>query len=183
MKLIGIAGRRRAGKDTAASALIDKGYALIKFADPLKAMLGTLLRIGGIEFNDLPNYIEGNQKEAPLAALCGKTARHAMQTLGTEWGRQLISEDLWVLLALARASRVPAAVITDVRFPNEAEAIKRTGGTVIHIVRSDQPRYLDGADGHASEADTDSIAADFTVVNNSTIEDLQKKILSIVAKL
>lgn len=183
MKLIGIAGRRRAGKDTAALVLLDKGFTLIKFADPLKAMIRTLLRAAGIEFNALQQYIEGDQKETPLATLCGKTTRFAMQTLGTEWGRKTLGENLWIQVAISRAALSSSVVISDVRFPNEAAAIKRMGGTIIKVIRSEQPLYMDGVDGHASEADTDLISADFTVVNNSTIEDLHKKVLSIANKL
>lgn len=177
MKLIGICGRKRAGKDTAASALVTKGYRLVRFADPLKNMIRTLLGAAGIFC--VEHFIEGDQKEIPLPALCGKSTRFAMQTLGTEWGRKTIGEDLWIQVALSRVAGLPAAVISDVRFPNEAAAIRNIGGTIIKIVRSEQPQI----DGHASEASIDLIDAQYTIINNSTIQDLQAKILSIAEKL
>lgn len=183
MKLIGIVGRHRAGKDTAGCALIQEGYARVAFADTLKGMMVIMLRSAGLNNDDVHRMIEGDQKETPLAVLCGKSARFAMQTLGTEWGRKLIGSDIWIQIALSRAAKLPATVITDVRFANEAAAIKRAGGTTIRVVRSHQPLFSDGADGHVSEAGTDLIETDFIVVNNSTIEALQKKVLEIARKI
>lgn len=180
MKLIGFTGRRRSGKDTAALALLDKGYALVKFADPLKAMIKTLLRNTGIEFHALNQFVEGDQKETPLGAICGKSTRFAMQTLGTDWARQMIGDDIWIQIALKKAATLSAVVISDVRFPNEAAAIKRVGGTIIKIMRG-QPR--NEADVHASETNIDTLESDHIIVNNSTIEALHNKVLSIVEKL
>lgn len=146
-------------------------------------MLRTLLSNAAFSFNDIERLIEGDQKETPLEILCGKTTRFAMQTIGTEWGRSTIGDNIWTNIAISKAAGLGDVVITDVRFPNEVEAVKTAGGTVIKIVRSEQPLYLDGADGHSSEALTDSIMGDHLVINNSTIEDLQKKVLAIAEKI
>lgn len=179
MKLIGITGRKRAGKDTAANALTEMlHYHPIKFADPLKNMLRILLSNAGFDKAMREAHIEGEFKEAPLEILCGRTARHAMQTLGTEWGRQQIGEDFWIRLALARVAGLPAVVISDCRFANETAAVKAAGGTIIKIVREGA-----GGDFHASEAEIDLIEAEYTVVNNTTIQDLQQKVIDIANKL
>lgn len=174
MKLVAFVGRRRSGKDTAALALVERGYTQVRFADPLKCMMRILLGHAGLVAEP---FIEGDMKEYPLGVLCGKTARHAMQTLGTEWGRLLIGDDLWIRIAMSRVAGLPAAVISDCRFPNEAAAVKAAGGKVIKIVRA---TAATGADTHPSEEETDLIEADHTIINNTTIEELQKKVLSFI---
>lgn len=100
------------------------------------------------------------------------TARHVLQTLGTEFGRK-IDRNLWVNMALKRADDIlvdtlnqnQAVVISDGRFRNEVLAVKRAGGIVIHIV---DPKETVAIDNHQSEAEQDSIPAfwyDLTYVN------------------
>jgi hypothetical protein len=123
----GIAG---CGKSTAAQFLVDRyGYERLRFAGPLKAAMAVL----GLSQAE----IEGELKEAPSEALCGKSPRHAMQTLGTEWGRRCIGDDFWVRLWLRKADDIIAkggrVVVDDCRFPNEAAAIRKLGGDIFRI--------------------------------------------------
>lgn len=128
--LVGFCGRAGAGKTTAAQILVERhGYRRVRFAGPLKAMMAAL----GLSAAE----IDGPLKESPCALLAGRTPRHAMQTLGTEWGRDQIDPDLW-LRAWARevddglaAGR--AVVVDDVRFPNEVGAIRARGGVIVRI--------------------------------------------------
>lgn len=83
-------------------------------------------------------HVEGAHKETDLAMLSGHTPRHAMQTLGTEWGRKCMGEDFWINLwrsrvdgALAFGGRV---VVDDCRFPNEADEVRKLGGVVWQLV-------------------------------------------------
>lgn len=146
-RLIGFCGLAGAGKSFAASHLCRAhGYQRLRFAEPLKAML----RVIGLT----DAHIEGELKETPSPLLCGKTPRHAMQTLGTEYGRVCIGPDFWVDawkrqadLALSEGHSV---VVDDVRFPNEAQVIWRMGGKLVRVVRKDaEPIAVVGA--HASE--------------------------------
>lgn len=128
--LIGLSGRAGSGKTYASNHLVSRyGYTRVKFADPLKDMLRA---VGLTE-----EHIEGKLKEEPCDLLCGKTPRFAMQTLGTEWGRNLIGDGLWGSLWSARVESLlsqEALVVTDdVRFSNEAERIKSMGGIVIGL--------------------------------------------------
>ena len=85
-RLIGFCGAAGAGKTHAATLLArDWGYSRVRFAGPLKAMLHAL----GLTEADT----DGAAKDQPADLLGGRTPRHAMQTLGTEWGRALISPD------------------------------------------------------------------------------------------
>lgn len=159
--LIGITGRAGSGKSTAADVLLKAGWARVKFADPLKNMLRA------IGLSD--RHIEGDLKEVPCDLLQGKTPRWAMQSLGTEWGRQCIGEGLWLDLArreiaLTIAQGVPV-VVDDVRFENEAQLIRDLGGTILQITRGNAE-----TPSHASEAD---LAGDIVYRNNGTRAELQ----------
>jgi hypothetical protein len=140
---IGIAGYKGCGKSLVADYLCQaRKFEILKFADPLKDMLRA------IGLSD--SHIEGDKKEVPLSLLCGKTARHAMQTLGTDWGRGMLGDSLWVNLWTDRARVMhqfdDKVVADDVRFENEIDAIHQLGGIVIYVRRGGC-----GSDGHASE--------------------------------
>jgi hypothetical protein len=125
--IIGISGPAGCGKSTAAQHLVNEyGFVRRRFAGPLKAMCAAL----GLDHD----HIEGGLKEKPSPLLCGKSPRYAMQTLGTEWGRNLIGQDVWVNAWRASLPSLESDVVAeDVRFENEALAIEAVGGFVIHI--------------------------------------------------
>lgn len=128
--VIAFAGVAGSGKTTAAMHLLNThGYVRTRFADPLKAMLRAI----GLGSEELDGWL----KEKPMALLGGKTPRHAMQTLGTEWGRECIGKTFWENLWIERASECldmgGRVVVDDVRFANEAEAVRRLGGMVVGI--------------------------------------------------
>jgi hypothetical protein len=173
--LIAFIGLRRSGKDTAAQALANSGYELVKFADALKGMLRCYLAYVGVNPDTIERMIEGDLKEEPTQIFAGRSCRWAMQTLGTEWGRDLIGSDLWVNATMARASQFGLVVISDCRFPNEAAAVKAQGGTIIRIHREGLT-----ADSHPSEQLIESIPDDFTINNDGTVADLQQSVLNLV---
>lgn len=125
-KIVGICGLAEAGKSTAAKLL---GGEVVSFAKPLKDMLATL----GLTHAQL----YGDQKEVPTGLLCGRTPRHAMQTLGTEWGRECIASNIWTEQWKRRVAQSTATVVVcdDVRFENEVEIIRSLGGVVIALKR------------------------------------------------
>lgn len=125
-KLIGFCGYAGAGKTTAARALLRnmQPARILSFAAPLKAMIRAL----GVDPND--------RKEEPHPLLCGKSPRHAMQTLGTDWGRELIGDELWLRSWAHRYERTRGTVIVDdVRFQNEADLIRAYGGVLVRVDR------------------------------------------------
>lgn len=164
--LIGLIGKKGSGKDTAAEGLEAYGFQNVKFAGALKAMLRTLLAYQGASDDTIRRMIDGDLKEVPTSLLAGKTPRFAMQTLGTEWGRNLIGSDFWLDTAMARAA-TGDTVITDVRFPNEVEAVKANGGTVIRIVAEGGTVFDETAVGtdHASETLMDELPSDMEITN------------------
>lgn len=145
VQLIALTGYAGSGKSTLAHLLAwEHRFTIVKFAAPLKDMLRAL----GLSERE----IEGDLKEQPCALLGGHTPRRAMQTLGTEWGRELFGQDFWVGIAMHKVRAVldcgGRVVIDDCRFPNEAAAIRAAGGVVVRIVRPG----VGPVNAHASEA-------------------------------
>lgn len=152
--IIGIAGKKRSGKDTAAKVFERLGFTHDSFAAPMKRFVQDIV---GHELRD-------EDKEAPMEWLDGMTPRRMWQTLGTEWGRMMVHPDLWVRSMMRRAP--PMCVISDVRFENEAAAIRAAGGVIVHIYR--RPMM---SDGHVSEAGVKFRDGDFIVHNTGTLSE------------
>lgn len=150
-RVVAFTGPAGAGKSTAAAVLESRGWLLHKFAGPLKGMMREFYRSCGLDHNEIWAKLEGSQKEKPCTLLGGTSPRYAMQTLGTEWGRDLICPSLWVD-AWARAAKMilgnrTGVVCDDCRFPNEVERVHSIGGIVVGISGRGG---IEG--GHASEA-------------------------------
>ena len=150
IKAIGLKGKARVGKSTAAQYLVNRGYARTSFAAPLKSMLELLLFHQGVDGETIKRMINGDLKESPTEYLSGRSPREAMQTLGTEWGRGL-HPDFWVnIWKKSVAGR--KVCVDDMRFANEAKTVREMGGFVIEIAR-DKKAALEsvGISGHVSE--------------------------------
>ena len=160
--LIGFCGKSGSGKDTAADYLIrSHDFVATSFAAPLRTMVGALLEDAGQPQTWLT---ERELKERPVPVI-GQSARRLLQVLGTEAGRSLDAE-LWVRLCAFRLGlpyrnspdhiNAPIAsrlIITDVRFPNEAQLILDSGGYLVHVVRDTQALHgAAGARAHAQGA-------------------------------
>jgi len=171
--IIGFCGLAGAGKTTAALHLVEtRGFVRERFAGPLKA---ALLALGLTE-----REVDGDLKEAPCAMLAGKTPRQAMQLLGKEWGRDLISPDLWVDAWGRRVDqRAADVVVDDVRFVNEAAAIWARGGKVVMLRRHGAGSTSGG--GHASEAL--GFPWDYEIHNDGDVGRLQAQVETLAALL
>lgn len=160
MILVGIAGPKRSGKDTAARYLVDQhGFLATSFAAPLRSFCCETL---GIDFDELDET-----KESGVKWLDYKTSpREFMQKAGTEFGRRMIHPELWVLSAMRRIERCPGAnwVLPDVRFANEAEAIRDHGGIVLRM----RGRGEFG-DSHISESPLPAALVDFEIDNSGDL--------------
>jgi hypothetical protein len=158
--LIGLCGAAGSGKDTVAGILRETAQCYrVAFADPLYEMISVV-------------------KEAEIDWI-GKSPRQLLQTLGTEWGRGMVSENIWIDIGMRRIDRLLAdgrnVVVTDVRFDNEAAAIKSAGGEVWQIVRGEG--CVRGVSmRHASEAGVAQTLVDRVVGNWSTLEKLRQTV-------
>ncbi len=158
-EIIGLLGPAGGGKSHGAEWFRQEHkFTLVKMATPLKNMLRGL----GLTHE----HIEGKLKEEPCAILSGKSPRFAMQTLGTEWGRQIMDQDFWVNAWKETSRDFPRVVVDDVRFANEAQAIRDMGGTLIRVRPAvDKQPQMDNAT-HASETESNAIPVDFEIPND-----------------
>lgn len=176
MKIIGLTGRARSGKDTVANIISDTyRYPAIALADPIKQATYVMLE------PFLAHLKDDMQKEKTIPAL-GVSPREIWQTLGTEWGRQLINENIWLIIAKERISMLEklgheGAVITDVRFNNEAEMVRDMGGTVYHVQRDDADEVVK----HDSEAGVYFRDGDVAIDNNAGLKELELTVLGTLA--
>jgi hypothetical protein len=157
---IGLCGKKGSGKSFVAENMRDTRDAkILRFADILKDMM----RVMGFS----EGQINGDLKEVACDMLNGKTPRYAMQTLGTEWGRNLLHENIWVDMLVAKVNKERGVVVVDdVRFPNEIKAIRDNGGVVAWIERAS---IYDGEDEHASETSVSSADCDVCIDNTLPI--------------
>ena len=171
-QLIGIMGLAGSGKSTIATYLSKRyRYQVMKFSGVLKDMLRAL----GMSEAE----IEGDLKESHRQWLGGKTPRHVMLTLGTEWGRDLVHRDMWVnALFRQQAFSLPRVrdriVIDDCRFQNEATEILSHGGSLWRVRRD--LKHPACFSGHVSEAGQQGVEVQRTLQNNGSIQDLHNTI-------
>jgi hypothetical protein len=182
--IIGLAGYARSGKDESAKALVSHGFERVAFADKMREFIYRLNPIVTSpvwgEHRRLADVIDefgwDGYKETPY----GKEMRELMQRLGTDCGRELISDSIWVDAALGTGLVAPRdLVVTDVRFPNEFDAIKARGGYVFRVVRPG----VGPANSHPSETALDNASFDAVIENDRSIGELHDLMAGLAAGL
>jgi hypothetical protein len=184
--IVGLAGYARSGKDEAAKGLTTLGFERRAFADKLREFIyrlnpvvtspvwGEHLRLAEV----IDVYGWDGYKESKY----GKEIRELLQRLGTECGRQLISDTIWIDATLGD-NRImipePKIVVADVRFPNEFDAIVDRGGMMIRIHRAGVEAANDHISEHALDNYSDFYDAD--IINDGSINQLHDKVRSVVA--
>lgn len=170
--IIGLAGRKGSGKSTAAAHLVEyHNFVEYSFATPLKAGIGEMF---GLSYAQLHDPVE---KEVP-DEFWGVTPRKLMQVVGTELFREALpkvlpelkldGETIWIRRFRQWIDRMPAnrdVVISDVRFSDEAAAIRSLGGQVWLV---DRPSLDTTIDGHTSEQPLENY--DCSLLNNRTLQ-------------
>lgn len=165
--LIGITGRKQAGKDSFAARLVEAhGFTRVAFADPMRDFALALdpLVDGHYRLSEIVKSLGWDVAKESIPEV-----RRTLQRLGTEAGREVLGDHVWINAALDTIDAIPGpVVVTDVRFPNEADAILAAGGSVIRIVR---PRR-DVSDTHPSETAMDDYPVALEIVNDGTLDQL-----------
>lgn len=161
VKIIGLSGYAGSGKDTVAAML--EGYEVKKFAGKLKKIAGVMLNVPEAMF-ELPEFKAEYLRDWQM------TVREFLQKFGTEAVRDNFDRDAWVKALFSDLHHSSRWVITDVRFPNEAAAIKDRGGVVVRIKRGE------AVNAHPSETALDYWAFDHIIDNTGTLEDLRKNV-------
>jgi hypothetical protein len=207
--IVGVAGFIGSGKDTIADYLITfKGFKRMSYAGPLKDAVAAIFDwdrelLEGTtkysrEWRDTIDTWWAERLEIP-----NLTPRLVLQQWGTEVGRRAFHDDIWIASIENKLRNVKDdIVISDCRFPNELKSIKRAGGITIRVERGARPVWYDAAitfnkgpdcigyneavdtlkrlNVHASEYSSVGCDYDFTIENNTTIDELHRKVDSII---
>lgn len=185
MRIIGLTGEAGSGKDTIADYLVSHhDFRKISFAEPLRRGLQAMFGI--------PMYMLQDRaiKHIPLEILGGKSIREAMNTLGTEWGRLSVADDIWLTTVGMKLNQLRAQsslghvavkgiVISDVRFANERFWLHHENGDLWHVKRPGNP-YALPPDSHASQQGLPVWNGDLVITNDGDIETLHKQVLGIL---
>lgn len=152
--IIGITGLIGSGKDTVANFFVDRGCVRDSFASPLKDVCASIF---GWERADLEGDTVDSRdfRETPDMFWTRKlgidnfTPRLALQLMGTEVMRNHFHKNIWIdslEYRMRRAERDhPCVIISDTRFINELDLIKRLGGVVINVERGEKPEWYETA--------------------------------------
>jgi hypothetical protein len=148
--IVGLVGFISSGKGTAADILVSKhGFTKLSFADAVKDATAAI-------FGWQRPLLEGDTEESRIfretkdefwSARMEKdfTPRLALQMMGTEAGRNVFHQDLWIYALERKMAMYPNVVIADVRFPNEIDFIKSKGGFVVRVCRGADPEWYNDA--------------------------------------
>jgi hypothetical protein len=103
----------------------------------------------------------------------GLTIRKALQLVGTDFGRKYWP-NIWLDCFTRDYDKVTSNIVlvTDVRFPNEAETIRKLGGKVLKVSRYEDSQEV----SHVSEKPLTRDLIDFILNNNGTLEDLKSTV-------
>lgn len=173
--LIGITGKARAGKDTFSRSFTAEGFMPLAFADLVKQVTALLAQ------EPTAHFYQDQLKELHCDSL-GMTRRAALQKVGGGM-RDALGDQVWVNAVLSRwrnAGR-PNAIVTDVRYDNEAAMVRNFGGFVVRVVRPDNVGLQGAEAAHASEAGVSDDLVDFTIPNSGSLEDLHRRALDLLA--
>ena len=172
-RIVGFGCRAQVGKDTATNAT---GFTRMAFADNVRALASRIdpyVNDFGLRLSDAVERLgwEGAKLEID-------EVRRLLQEIGGG-SREMIDTSIWVHPTMTRATELMldgySVAISDVRYPNEADAIRSAGGIVIRIDRPDVPR-LD----HPTENALDDYDFDHVIDNSGTVEELRAAVRAIV---
>jgi len=182
LTIIGVSGCKRSGKDTIGKYLVNNhGFVRIAFADSLKDACKIIFG-----FSD--EQVHGDEAKEVVDEYWEHTPREILQKVGTELFRdtlpsvcQNISKDVWIRSVDRKIKNLQKLghnkfVITDLRFPNEAQFIKQNGGTIWKVSRNFKSSQTD----HQSEALIDDLPYDHLFDNSRTIDDLFENVENMI---
>jgi hypothetical protein len=176
--LVGIGGKYGAGKDVVANFYkYELGFVAMGSSDILNDMMMVLdpyvMKEGS--GRDLLRYSQVVKSLGYVKAKENPEVRRLLQVFGTEIGRQMIHQDLWVDLTAERIQKNidagKSVVLTGVRYQNEVDMVHRLGGYSLWITR---PGF-EQTGSHASENSLTEDDFNYLLINDSTIGALETK--------
>lgn len=176
--IIGFSGFSEAGKDATAGFIVEeRGAAQFAFADVLKE---SVYQLNPFVINKFGRYVRYqdivDEHGLDWAKNELKEVRRLLQYMGTEVGRNLLGENIWVDAVLHKAEKVSGpVVITDVRFINELEAVQNAGGVVVRVERPG----IGPKNDHPSETELIGADFDYYIDNDGSLADLRLSALDL----
>ena len=188
MSIIAISGKIGSGKDLTGSIIKElspyNNWEVKKFAGKLKEICSLILNFP-VEYFEVPDFKqrelgsewdytkkEDVKTEGNLSYKKAMTVRDLLQLLGTNAFRDQVHPNIWVNALFSDYTQDSNWIITDCRFINEAEAIKKRGGVIVRIEREEESVRHD----HSSESELDTWEFDYVIKNDSDIETLKEKV-------
>lgn len=184
--LIGLVGKARSGKDTVAGLLVqnfDDGFEQFAFADVMKDVVALKFGIARCHCDGIDEDGSVFDREA-IHPFWGISTREMLQKEGTEATREVYCPDFWLrrMEIQLEDSQSVNVVISDVRFPNEVDFIKKAGGHVIGITRPGVPNVSAHKSERMASEDLGTVA-DYVVGNDGTVAELHDQITTLVDML
>jgi hypothetical protein len=211
-QIIGLVGFQGSGKDTVGTIIKEcyPRFVSTSFAKPIKSALSSMFGWDSkLLEGTTPEGREWRETPDPYwSSKLGKTVtpRLMMREFGTELVRNHLSQDFWTM----RCEKFildtrKSVVVTDVRFLNEIEMIRRLGGKLVWVRRDPLPDYYDQAlwynhqtpliqfvsqpflrklkNVHRSEREWIGADFDATILNNTSIQDLTRNVTTFMETL
>jgi hypothetical protein len=209
MSLIGISGHMGVGKDVVGQMIQAeaRGYWEIKkYAKKLKQITCILTgcSMQDLESQDFKNSLLSPEWKGGHCTFSHSTYRDILQKLGTEVMRDSLHSNVWVNAMYADYTPIglhnrdyvgpmsirepksdsvyPNWVITDMRFPNELEAVKERGGITIRVNRDNGTREVSMINSHSSETALDNANFDYTIHNDGDLSELKASVVEFLRK-
>lgn len=181
IEVIGLTGYAQSGKDTAAGFLVEAGWTKLAFADPLRAAVFALNPIiyseGPSQGNAEHHYVHVQDAINSYGYEFTKAKypeyRELLQRMGTEVGRDQFGENFWVERVTSQFKPGGKYVVSDVRFPNEANAVRGHGGKVFRIFRPG----TGAVNAHVSDTGIDRLGVDEVITNASDLDAFRVAVL------
>jgi len=131
-QIIALTGAKGVGKTTIAREIEARDWGnrcILSFAEPLRRMVSQLI--------PMSLMTDPDRKEQPLEWMGGKSPRQLLQSLGTDWGRDMVSETIWIdaMRRMIPDQSFDVIIIDDCRFENEAQMVRDMGGIVVGLER------------------------------------------------
>lgn len=194
LDIIAVCGSEGSGKDTISNIIEKYGYTKVSFACILKDIVSILFGWDRV-------LLEGSTEESRIwretvdewwskeLDIEGFTPRYALQYIATDVFRYHFHNDIWLLSVKRKIMNLGKVIITDARFNNEIEFIKKLGGSLIYVSRNEPEwfqRYKNGVnvseieDLHVSQYEWIRNEFDYKIDNNKDLNWLEECVKNIL---
>lgn len=176
-KIIAFTGTKGSGKDTAAIILCKhyKNVKQVAFADPIKQFIMSLF--------DLPSVIDYDvfkRSKIQYNYTRVTSGRHIVREIGMLMRNYDMDQFTRYVSKQFDEYREYHFAVTDLRFRNEIDMLKKYNATIVEIVNPQAPR---GSDGHITEQGIDPEFIDYRIYNDSTVEVFEQRLIELYKQI